>query len=427
KIEAGKMELTLDEVNVADTIHGVLSTAVGLVKDKPVKLKQDFDPATLPTVRADPIRFRQILLNLISNASKFTEEGSITVSAKPQTNEEGMEEVLISVTDTGPGIAPQDLDKLFKAFSQVDSSPTRKTGGTGLGLNISQRLVELHGGRIGVHSVVGKGSTFYFTIPVYHQKPKPTAEPEPNGKIILCVDDDPQIISLYERYLTPQGYRVVGLTDPLKVKETVLEHQPFAITLDIMMPGRDGWDVITELKADPATQNYPVIICSIVEEADRGFSLGAADYLVKPLMEEDLLRAINRLNGDGGIRNVLVIDDDPNDLRLIEKILSESNTYKPTLAQGGEAGWQMLINDPPHAVILDLFMPDLDGFAILERLRANVNLRDLPVLVISGVELTAEQKEKLNSMGQRLLQKTALKGEELFKTLERALRRLEKG
>ncbi len=426
KIEAGKMELTLDEVNVADTIHGVLSTAVGLVRDKPVKLKQEFDPATLPTVRADPIRFRQILLNLISNAAKFTEEGSITVSAKPQINEQGLEEVLISVTDTGPGIAPEDLGKLFKAFSQVDSSPTRKTGGTGLGLNISQRLVELHGGRIGVHSVVGKGSTFYFTIPAYHQKPQPAPVAEPNGKTILCIDDDPQIISLYERFLTPQGYRVIGLTDPMKAKQAVLEHQPFAITLDIMMPGRDGWDVLTELKADPATQAYPVIVCSIVEEADRGFSLGAADYLVKPLMEEDLLNAINRLNSDGGIRNVLVIDDDPNDLRLIEKILLESEEYKPTLAKGGEAGWQMLLQNPPHAVILDLFMPDLDGFAILERLRADPKLRDLPVLVISGVELNAEQKEKLNNMGQRLMQKSALKGEDLFLTLERALKRLEK-
>lgn len=426
KIEAGKMELTLDEVNLADTIHGVLSTAVGLVKDKPVKLRQDFDPATLPTVRADPIRLRQILLNLISNASKFTDEGSITVSAKPQLNEQGLEEVLISITDTGPGIAQEDLDKLFKAFSQVDASPTRKTGGTGLGLNISQRLVELHGGHIGVHSVVGKGSTFYFTIPAYHQKRKPAVQPAPGGKTILCVDDDPQIISLYERYLTPQGYQVIGLTDPTKVKEMVLEHQPFAITLDIMMPGRNGWDVITELKADPATHTYPVIICSILEETDRGFSLGAADYLVKPLMQEDLLNALQRLNGDGGIRNVLVIDDDLNDLRLIEKILSESSGYKPTLAKGGEVGWQMLINDPPHAVILDLFMPDLDGFTILERMRATATLRDLPALVISGVELTAEQKEKLNNMGQRLMQKSTLKGEDLFHTLERALKRLEK-
>ncbi len=427
KIEAGKMELTVDEVNVADTIHGVLSTAVGLVKDKPVKLKQDFDPSQLPTVRADPIRLRQILLNLISNASKFTEEGSIIVNAKAQVSARGMDEVLISVTDTGPGIAQEDLDKLFKAFSQVDSSPTRKTGGTGLGLNISQRLVEIHGGRIGVHSVVGKGSTFYFTIPAYQQQSKPLPETTPSGKTVLCVDDDPQIISLYERYLTPQGYNVIGLTDSLKVKQAVLEHRPFAITLDIMMPGRDGWDVITELKSDPATRDFPVIICSIVEESDRGFSLGAADYLSKPIMEEDLLNALARLNGDGGIHNVLVIDDDPNDLRLIEKILVEGGHFKPTLAQGGEAGWDRLLNETPHAVVLDLFMPDMDGFTILERMRANTNLRDLPVLVVSGVELTAEQKEKLNSLGQRLLQKTALKGEELFHTLERALKRLDKG
>jgi PAS domain S-box-containing protein len=422
KIDAGKMELAFDEVNMGDTIHSVMSTAVGLVKDKRIRLQEQIDP-NLPPVRADSMRLRQVLLNLISNAAKFTEEGTIIVSANAHTNSLGKQEVMVSVTDSGPGISPEDQEKLFKPFSQVDASPTRKTGGTGLGLSISHRLVELHGGRIGVHSTVGKGSTFYFTIPVYITKP---VIPElGDGKVILCIDDDAQVISLYDRYLTPQGYHVVALTDPTKACEFAKEVKPFAITLDIMMPGYDGWQVINDLKKDGGTRDYPVIICSIVEEEEKGFSLGAADYLVKPILEEDLVHSLDRLNGDGTINEVLVIDDDPNDLRLVEKILNEHSQYKPVLAEGGMAGWESLLSHPPQAIILDLFMPDLDGFTILERMRSTSKLRDIPVVVISGVDLNPEQKRQLDNLGKRLLQKGMLNEDELFATLEKALNRLE--
>jgi PAS domain S-box-containing protein len=422
KIDAGKMELAFDEINMGDTIHSVMSTAVGLVKDKQIRLQEQIDN-DLPAVRADSMRLRQVLLNLISNAAKFTDEGEIIVSASLHTNSLGNQEVMVSVTDSGPGISPEDQDKLFKPFSQVDASPTRKTGGTGLGLSISHRLVELHGGRIGVHSAVGKGSTFYFTVPVFSAKP---VIPEfGDGKVILCIDDDAQVISLYDRYLTPQGYHVVALTDPTKAREFAKEVKPFAITLDIMMPGYDGWQVINDLKHDKNTHDYPVIICSIVEEEEKGFSLGAADYLVKPILEEDLVDSLNRLNGDGSINEVLVIDDDPNDLRLVEKILDEHSQYKAILAEGGIKGWEMLLEKPPQAIILDLFMPDLDGFTILERMRSTPRLRDIPVVVISGVDLNPEQRRQLENLGKRLLQKGMLTEDELFATLDRALRRLE--
>jgi len=422
KIDAGKMELAFDEVNMGDTIHSVMSTAVGLVKDKQIRLQEQIEP-NIPAVRADPMRLRQVLLNLISNAAKFTDEGTILVSAKIHTNSLGKQEVMVSVTDSGPGISPEDQEKLFKPFSQVDSSPTRKTGGTGLGLSISQRLVDLHGGRIGVHSAVGKGSTFYFTIPVYITKP--VIPDQGDGKVILCIDDDAQVISLYDRYLTPQGFHVVALTDPTKACEFAKEIKPFAITLDIMMPGYDGWQVISDLKKDSATRDFPVIICSIVEEEEKGFSLGAADYLVKPILEEDLVHSLDRLNGDGTINEVLVIDDDPNDLRLVEKILNEHSQYKPVLAEGGMAGWESLLSHPPQAIILDLFMPDLDGFTILERMRSTAKLRDIPVVVISGADLNPEQKRQLDNLGKRLLQKGMLNEDELFATLEKALNRLE--
>jgi PAS domain S-box-containing protein len=420
RIEAGKMELNFEEVHLAEMATSVMSTAKGLVKEKPIQLLQRI-PANMPAVRGDTMRVRQVLLNLISNASKFTDEGSITVEALVQKGPTGKIEALINVIDTGPGISVEDQKKLFQAFSQVDGSATRKSGGSGLGLSICANLVQLHGGRIGIHSGAGTGSTFWFTLPLYNQ---PQQEIPEGTKVVLAIDDDPQVISLYERYLNPQGYYVVPLIDPAKAREQVLKIKPYAITLDIMMPNQDGWSVLADLKSDPVTRDYPVIICSIMEQVDRGFSLGAADYLVKPILEEDLVCALDRLNKNGTIHEVLVIDDDPNDLRLIEKILNQHGQYEPVLAEGGRKGWEAIIKKTPHAIILDLFMPDMDGFTILEKLRENSALRDVPVLVVSGGGLTNEQQRQLNDFGQRLITKGSLNENQLIETIENALKRL---
>jgi CheY-like chemotaxis protein len=421
RIEAGKMELNFEEVHLGEMTTSVMSTAKGLVKEKPIQLLQRI-PGNMPSVRGDAMRVRQVLLNLISNASKFTETGSITVETLVQKGPTGKMEALINVIDTGPGISTEDQKKLFQAFSQVDGSATRRTGGTGLGLSICANLVQLHGGRIGVHSTVGKGSTFWFTLPLYSQP----EEQIPEGKkVVLAIDDDPQVIALYERYLSPEGYYVLPLTDPLKVKEQVLRVRPFAITLDIMMPNKDGWSVLNELKSDPATRDFPVIICSILEQEDKGFSLGAADYLVKPILEEDLVHALDRLNKKGTIREVLVIDDDPNDLRLIEKILNRHGHYKPILAQGGRNGWQAINASMPDAIILDLFMPEMDGFTILQRLRETPRLREIPVLVVSGGGLTNEQQQQLSNFGQRFIVKGSLNEGQLIQSIENSLKRLD--
>ena len=420
RIEAGKMELTFDEVNMTELISSVLSTAVGLIKDKPIELKREV-AADLPTVRADAMRIRQVLINFMSNAAKFTEEGHILVKASVEEVKKGQPMVLVSVTDTGPGIAQEDQSKLFQAFSQVDASLTRKVGGTGLGLSICQHFIHMHGGQIGVHSAVGEGSTFYFSVPLYG---KPDANGADSERVILAIDDDPQIINLYERYLQPKGFTVIGLNDPAKARERVGELKPFAITLDIMMPGYDGWQVLTDLKSHPETREIPVIVCSIIEDEEKGFSLGAADYLIKPIMEDDLLSSLDRLNGDGSIREVLVIDDDPNDLRLLGKMISEQGKYKAILAEGGPAGWNTIIAKAPHAIILDLFMPEMDGFTILEQLRRDEKLRSLPVIVITGADLTVEQQKQLENLGQRLLQKSSLRENELIATIEGVLRRV---
>jgi signal transduction histidine kinase/ActR/RegA family two-component response regulator len=301
KIEAGKMELNFEEnVNIPDLINSVMSTVTGLIKDKPIRLVRDI-ASDIPAIRADPLKVRQVMLNLLSNASKFTEQGSITIKAGVQIGPAGQTEVIISVIDTGPGIAQEDRKKLFQPFSQVDPSATRKTGGSGLGLSISRHLVEMHGGRISVESEVGTGSTFYFTLPVTIKGKPKTGElkqPSSSQPLILAIDNERPILQLYERYLRNHGYQIYGLTDPTKSVEVARKLRPSAITLDVMMPGCDGWQVLEDLKDHPETKNIPVLICTILENQGKADGLGAAGYLTKPILEDDLIQALQRLKKD---------------------------------------------------------------------------------------------------------------------------------
>ncbi len=427
KIEAGKMQLQMIDSNVADLVNSVMSTAIGLIKGKPIQLEYII-PEDLPTIMVDQTRIRQVLLNFLSNAAKFTDSGKIIVEALETTSPSGEREVMITVTDSGPGIAEKDKIKLFMPFSQVDDSPTRKTGGTGLGLSICRSFIEMHNGRIGLlSSEVGKGSTFFFTIPLVENEARQliAAEMEPSPsphKAILAIDDDKQITSLYERFLSNHGYQVFSLNESKKAVETAKKVNPFAITLDIMMPGRDGWQVIQELKNDPATKHIPVIICSILEEEEKGFNLGATDYLIKPFLQEDLVNAINRLNFDGQIHKILIIDDDQDDQRLIEKILSEHKSFDLTFADNGEEGLRLLQTDLPDAIVLDLMMPGKDGFDVLDEIHAHERSAHLPVIILTGADLTPQQYNRLTQSGQQLLLKGLLGEKELLTTLENTLR-----
>ena len=293
KIEAGKMELAFDDVELTDIIDSVLSTVRGLVKDKPVNLINNTEK-NLPIIKADPTRIRQVFLNLLSNASKFTDEGSITVTARTQIGGDGREEIYLAVSDTGSGIDSMDQHKLFIPFSQVDGSPTRVVEGTGLGLSITRLLVELHGGDIGVESELGRGSTFWFTLPIPE---KITQSEDEDELMILAIDNDPHVIELYERYLSPD-FHVIALTDPRNAVERARQIMPFAITLDILIPDYDGWSLLKELKSDPIVGEIPVIICSILGECEKGIKLGATDYLTKPILENDLLQILKNLKPD---------------------------------------------------------------------------------------------------------------------------------
>ncbi len=294
RIEAGKIELILEPIDLQHIINGVMSTAMALVKDKPINLVQEIEP-DLPVIRADGTRLRQVILNLLSNAAKFTEEGQITLRAWADG-----EQLTISVSDTGPGIASEDQSMLFQEFSQVDASPTRRAGGAGLGLAISRHLVEMHGGRIWVESEVGVGSTFFFTLPIEGAKPIEIPDLagvkiDPTRKLVLAIEDDKNTVSLYERYLDKAGYQVVALDQGEEATHWARELSPYAIILDVLLPDTDGWAVLEELKKSRETHHIPVIICTIVREEARGLSMGAVEYLVKPILEEELVQALDRL------------------------------------------------------------------------------------------------------------------------------------
>ena len=337
KIEAGKMEIALEEnVSLADIIQSVMSTMVGLVKDKPIELRQNLSP-DLPLLTLDPMKIRQVLINLLSNSAKFTEQGSITVEAEPITSLSGQAQVIVRVRDTGPGIALADQAKLFQPFSQVDGSLTRKTGGSGLGLSICQHLVRMHCGEITLESEVGQGSIFSFTLPITPTKDQaptlpvsmsnpeqflldpdktPTATRNKNQKVILAIDKDPKLTETYRRYLIDQNYTIIASTELDQAISMAREIQPFAITIDVSMqtqtshgttadttapaqaaaePATDGWKVLEALKTAPETRSIPVIVCTIITEQDQAMRLGAEAYLLKPILQEDLIRALEQL------------------------------------------------------------------------------------------------------------------------------------
>jgi signal transduction histidine kinase/DNA-binding response OmpR family regulator len=423
KIEAGKMDLLIEPVDLRDIAKSVMSTAIALVKDKLVRLEQDV-PDDLPAVMADQTRVRQIMLNLVSNAAKFTETGAITLRVTPYPSE-----VHVSVSDTGIGVAEDKLQHIFEEFTQADASTTRRYGGTGLGLAITKKFVEMHKGRVWADSQVGVGSTFTFTLP----REQPIEEPPPislptdleargeGKKLVLCIDDDPGVITLYKRYLEKQGYQVIGLTDSTKAVKEARRLLPFAITLDVLMPQRDGWDVLADLKKTPEIANTPIVLCSIIHDKTRGDTLGAADYLVKPITEGELLGALERVRHTTPVHKVLVVDDEPDAIYLLTRILENLPGYEVSRATSGAEALAAVQTSHPDLLILDLMMPDIDGFAVLDSLKSSVLTRHIPVIIVTAKDLTTDDQARLQGKTAALFNKGLFTAEQLLTDIVGAL------
>ncbi|MBU6391130.1 MAG: response regulator [Planctomycetota bacterium] len=406
KIEAGKLELQYETFSVPEAIEDVHTILKGLASKKRLELKTTM-LTDVKNIEADRVKFKQILYNLLSNAIKFTpENGKITVETCVTDDM-----LQVSVSDTGIGMKPEDQEKIFKEFWQADSSFSRKYEGTGLGLALTKRIVEMHGGNIWFESEYGKGSIFYFALPLkatlIAAKPK-EVEVKPRriestvgkeAKTVLVVEDDRMASNLLTVYLTNAGYNVIVAVDGEEAIKKAKEYHPFFITLDIMLPKVDGWDVLSELKNSPDTADIPVIIVSIVDNKELGYSLGAAEYLIKPIDREKLINTVNACiapeRNKGKPMKILVVDDDEKAVKYMSAIL-ENAGFEALKAYSGTAGINLAINSNPDLIILDLMMPEVSGFDVVEKLRIHPTAKGIPIIICSAKDITPADKKKLN-------------------------------
>jgi GAF domain-containing protein/DNA-binding response OmpR family regulator len=416
KIEAGRMELHLESFPLAPLIEDVVKTIEPMAEKNGNRVVVDC-AAELGSLHADQIRFRQALLNLTSNASKFTENGTITIRGQRQQIAD-TEWITVAVSDTGIGMNPEQMTKLFKDFSQADASTTRKYGGTGLGLAISRHFCRLMGGDISVESMPGEGSTFTIRLPRVVRTAQPAASEaslvpaHPGAQaadagedpLVLVVDDDPTVRELVSRHLERAGFAVVTAENGKEGLRLARELRPDAMTLDIMMPDLDGWTVLAAIKGDPSLASIPVVLMTIVDEKNRGYALGAADYLMKPVDRAKLIETLRSVCG-GSVGQLLLVDDDDVVRRSVRHAL-EPIGWQVTEAENGQVALQSLAAARPDAIILDLMMPEMDGFDFLDQVRAQADWRDIPVVVLTAKDLTDEDRSRLNGGVERVIQKS---------------------
>ena len=421
KIEAGKMELYYESFEVKPMIESVVSAVDPLVKKNSNRLEWTCDPE-INTLFSDRTRVRQVLFNLLSNACKFTEKGEIRLEASLETSE-GKDFVVFAVKDSGIGITPEQQAKLFQKFQQADASTTRKYGGTGLGLSITKHLCEMMGGEIALGSEFGQGSTFTVKIPVLN----PTARrsratgsrhgrAQGNGKAgtVLVIDDDASARDLLKRYLSKEGFHVVAAAGGEEGLQKAQELQPVFITLDVMMPSMDGWDVLSALKADDQLCQIPVVMMTMVDDKNLGIALGATDYMIKPIDRDRLTALASRYrNPAAGDHAVLVVEDDDSTRKLIGRIL-EGAGWSVTEAENGKVALEKLSECRPALILLDLMMPVMDGFSLLAEMRKQTEWNATPVVVITAKELTTEERNWLNGEVRQVLQKGSYSREQLL-------------
>lgn len=435
KIEAGRLELHIEEFDIAGMVQDAATTAQPLAQKNRNRIIIRC-PDDIGSMRTDQLRVRQILLNLLSNACKFTENGQVTIGATCAKHD-GSDGVTFTVADTGIGMTPHQMTNLFQEFSQADSSTTRKYGGTGLGLAISQRLCRAMDGQIKVDSTPGAGTKFMVWLPsAIDVGPTLEEQPAPGvgvaaddrvrlvSNVVLVVDDDEVVRDQMRRFLAREGCDVVTAKDGTEGLKLARQVKPALITLDVLMPGCDGWSVLQELKADPELANIPVVMLTMADERNRAYALGAADYMMKPIDRDALRKLITKFwsGAPGPALRVLIVEDDENTRQQWHRILSTEGCDVDE-AENGRVALERLISAPPDLIILDLLMPEMDGFEFLVELRKQPAFKAMPVVVVTAATLSKDDHRRLNGGVERVLAKTAFSHNELLEELRRMVTR----
>jgi PAS domain S-box-containing protein len=447
KIEAGKMQLYLENFEVSYLVQEVVTTVRPLVEKNNNTLTVHYDD-TLGAMQADLTKVRQALFNLVSNASKFTQHGEISLTVErikseiislknpnlvPPASLHGplSEDWLVfTVKDTGIGMTEEQLQRIFEAFTQADASTTRQYGGTGLGLAITQRFCQMMGGEITAKSVSGQGSIFTIWLPAQVEpvfspglpaevevtsSVLTSAKPKPSGAItILVIDDDPTVLDLMRRFLIKEGFWVETASSGEAGLELAGKLRPAAITLDVMMPGMDGWAVLTSLKSDPALSGIPVIMLTMLDDKNIGYALGASDYLTKPIDRDRLAMLLSKYRGDRSLCSVLLVEDDTVTRTLMRWMLDKEG-WTVVEAENGRIALEQVAKRRPDLILLDLMMPQMDGFTFIGELRQNSAWRTIPIVVITALALTPEDRLRLSNYVVQILQKGAFTQEELLR------------
>jgi signal transduction histidine kinase/CheY-like chemotaxis protein len=447
KIEAGRMELLAESVNVASILESVQNVMRGVTTEQQINIEVELPP-DLPEITADAAKLKQIMFNLLSNAVKFSPRGStVTVRARHLDGEQsplGLESVQIDVVDRGIGIRQEDQEVIFEAFRQADSSATRRYEGTGLGLALVRRLLSIHGGEVTVESEPGSGSTFTVDLPVVARElrafkavagkkvPEATAAPAaPESSLapmmkVLVVEDEPVSFHALASALEGEGYTVVGARDGEEALEVAEKERPAVISLDLVLPRLDGWDVLKHLKSKPSTRRIPVVIVTVLENRELGLALGADDFFVKPVDRNAFIQRVDQLarqhEPTEGRPKILVVDDDPAVHDLLGAEL-ESEGYATLRADDGPQGIELARSELPALVVLDLLMPGMSGFEVAFELRADPATANVPIIVLTAKDLTVADRELLSGRIASLIPKGADSTQRLTDAIRDLLKR----
>ena len=434
KIEAGKMELNRSRLDLAAVVREAAEQAAPLTDNKPVEVRLDLPDAPL-MLDGDRVRLKQVVLNLLSNAIRYTNAGTVTITAGEGDDTALGRVVRLAVRDTGIGIKPEDLGRLFKQFTQLDGSTARKVGGTGLGLAISAHYVRMHGGRIDVASEFGTGTEFTVLLPLQLNEPpagresiesagprprrlvclsnRPTlatSRPSPHGTAaaarfggvrILCVDDEPDVLTFLQLTFEDAGYDVMLACDHDAAIAEAKARRPDLICLDLNMPGKDGFEVLKTLRADPDLSHIPVIVVSVSSEESRCLASGALRYLAKPVRAVDLMETVREVLA-GAVGSVLIVEDNPDTVRLYAELLTEQGLEVRTAVNGRE-GLDRLADSLPSVIVLDLMMPIMDGFTFLDIVQRDPVWCRLPVIILTAMPLTPEEVARLERSSAAIL------------------------